>query len=319
MRGRATWLVVGAVAALALAAALDAFWPRSGPRLPPPAEAPTEVEPDPTEDDLARAGAGGLLFLTIRAGAGCEYRTVAIPQLDVVSSGRLATCRFQVSPDAEHIAELWECPARSSRVLVVSNPVTVHPFVGCAAAWKPDGAFTYLTRTAAVVEAAGPPCLRAPACLRTLVPWQAVARGIRRLDAGLGPEAASQIEWLTPARLAVVVRRRGNAESIVLFRGRRPLHSLDFPFAPHVHVEVDETRRELLVGGRGGGFAAFNFNGGFTSAARVPFADAAAVAVSPDGRFLALARPGNVCIYERESAGAALSCIPGDAQDLAWR
>jgi hypothetical protein len=317
MRIRATAVVVTAVAVLALAATIDAL------RRDGEGEAPRRVRsaaPTATQSasrDLEREGVSGLLYLTVRTAAVCEFRVYALPRLTITSGGGLATCRFQVSPDGRHIAELHECPAREGLLRELFDPSIARAFPGCAAAWKPDGTLTYVSR-GAVVEAESLDCLGAVGCARAILSRRAVARGAARLGTRFRSALLTQTEWLTGMRMAAVVRDGSNAESIVFFQGRKPDGVLGFPFALHTHVEAVPRRREILVGGRGQGMFAFPYEGRSGSPNQVPFGDAAAVAESPDGRWLALARPGNACIYRRRDE-SVVGCIPADAQDLTWR
>jgi hypothetical protein len=323
MRIRATALLVAGVAVLALAATIDALrgdGDEKDPERPRPAT--TTTGPTATESaaqELERAGVSGTLYLTIRSGPGCDYRATALPSLESAGSGFLQRCRFAVSPDGRRVAEVATCPDnRASLVRNLLNPEVADAFRGCSAAWKPGGAFTYVSGGAVVVASID--CLGAAGCLRVVIPRDAVARGVRRIGPGLDPASVAQIEWLTASRLAVVVRIDRDTESIVLFERRRPIQTVDPTVPPHSHLEVDADRKEIHVGGRGlGGFFTFNFNGGFVDGDRIPFGDAAAIAYSPDGRWLALARPGNVCIYPRVESDFPVGCIEGDAQDLAWR
>jgi len=319
MRSRLTWLVVIGVAGVAFAAILDVV---DGDR--------TETDPIPTmrsarpvEAPIAvafrKAGVSGVLYITLPSGPGCDYRANALPSLELVGSGFLQRCRVAVSPDGRHVAEVATCPDnRASLVRNLQNPEVADAFRGCSAAWKPDGTFTYVVRGRIV--RANVECLGAVGCVRVVIPRSAVARGVQRLGAGLGLASVAQIEWLTASRLAVVVRINRERESIVLFEQRRPLQTLDLSLPPHSHLEVVADREEIHVGGRGlGGFVTFNFNGGLVDGDRIPFGDAAAIAYSPDGRWLALARPGNVCIHPSGEPDFPVGCIEGDAQDLAWR
>jgi hypothetical protein len=81
-------------------------------------------------------------------------------------------------------------------------------------------------------------------------------------------------------------------------------------------------RRSYSVGGEFGG-QVFDPQGNFVSASRFPFADLAAVAESPGGRWFAVARPGSVCIYEETEPPPReyfpITCLEADAVDLAWR
>ena len=320
MRSRATVLVAAAVGLLAVAAAIDALPSRDGPSEPAVGPATTAAaEEDSGAGDLARAGVFGTLFVAVDAVSGCDYRAFALPSLDVLSSARLRTCRFQVAPDARHLAEARGCPAHGVlRVFEVLNPVNFRTLEGCAPAWDPNGTFTYVSRGAMV--RGNVDCLQAAGCLRTAIPRRDLAAGLRRLGTRIDATDVAAVHWLTPSRVAIVARDELNADSIVFFDGRRAVQRGDFAFSPGAHLEVVRDREEIFIGGRGqGGLTVFNFEGGFVAADRVPFRDGAAIAHSPDGRWLALARPDNVCIYPTRDPEFPVGCIPRDAKDLAWR
>jgi hypothetical protein len=314
MRHRATLLVFGAVVLLVGAAVVDAI--RTAGR----SEAPNAAAlvADATTGEVARRGLSGVLYLTVRSGPRCEYRALALPLLELLATGPLSTCRFQVSPDGDEVSELRECPPRLARIRVITDPTSVRTFSGCAPAWQSTRTLTFMSN-GAVVAAKGLDCLGNPGCLDVLVPSRAVARGLALLRSGLQASSIARTAWVNPSRLAVVVRVGPRAESIVFFEDGQPANTADRRFPLHSQIEVVSHGAELLVGGRGRGFLSFNSEGAFIARDRVPFADAAAVAESPNREWLALARPGQVCIYRRPDSDEPALCFPADAQDLAWR
>jgi hypothetical protein len=314
MRHRATVLVVGAVVLLVGAAVFDAI--RTADR----SEAPDAAAllADATTGDVARPGLSGVLYLTVRSGSRCEYRAVALPLLELLATGPLSTCRFQVSPDGNEVSELRECPPRLGRIRATFGPTSVRMFRGCAPAWQSTRTLTYLSN-GAVVVAEDLDCLGNPGCLDVLVPRRAVVRGLALLRSGLRASSIARTSWLDPSRLAIMARVGPRAESIVFFEDGQPANTADRRFPLHSEIEVVSHGAELLVGGRGRGFLSLNSEGAFVARDRVPFADAAAVAESPDRDWLALARPGRVCIYRRPDSDEPALCFPADAQDLAWR
>ena len=307
-------LVVGAVVLLVGAAVFEAI------RTVDRSEAPdaAAVRADTTTGDAAPSGVSGVLYLTVRRGSRCEYRAVALPLLELLATGPLSTCRFQVSPDGDEVSELRECPPRLGRIRVTSDPASVRMFSGCAPAWQSTRTLTYLSN-GAVVAAEDLRCLGNPGCLDVLVPRRAVARGLALLRSGLRASSIARMAWVNRSRLAIVVRVGPRTESIVFFEGGQPANTADRRFPLHSEIEVVSHGAELLVGGRGRGFLSLNSEGAFVARDRVPFADAAAVAESPDREWLALARPGQVCIYRRPDSDEPALCFPADAQDLAWR
>ena len=104
MRGTATWLLVGALAALGVAAGADALRSLGGPdrgASEPPAEPAPEAEPEPAGDALADAraelrSAGVPAGVLTYSDETCRLRSVTLPDNDPChaepdSSGRSAT------------------------------------------------------------------------------------------------------------------------------------------------------------------------------------------------------------------------------------
>jgi hypothetical protein len=85
---------------------------------------------------------------------------------------------------------------------------------------------------------------------------------------------------------------------------------------------VSQRSQEILIADRGFGVQVYGRDGRFVSANRFTFSDVGAVAESPEGRWVALARPGNICIYEDTEPPprirTPIGCLPFDAVDLAW-
>jgi hypothetical protein len=314
MRHRATALVIGAVVVLVGAAVVDAIRTADGSEPP----TPTAPQADAPADSPPPVGLSGVLYLTVRSGAGCEYRAFAFPDLDLVARGPLSTCRFQVSPDAEHVAEFSECPPGRARIRFTSDPAIAGTFTGCAPAWRLPRRFTFVS-DGAVVAARRLECLGAADCLDVIVSKTALTRGLALLESGRGSPTVVQIAWVSGSRLAVLARTGPRAESIVFFDDGQPSDVAEGPFPPHSQIEVVMNGAELLVGGRGRGFVSLNSEEAVVSHDRVPWDDAAAVAESPDREWLALAQPGQVCIYARPQSDDPEVCFPADAQDLAWR
>src|SRR5262245_29366194 len=106
MRMKATWLVVGVVAAIAVAAGVDALrgepaksgQPQGTTEAEQPSASTTSAEPEaPAPDGLA----GGLLYYT---GADCSLRAAELPEGAAVEAPNWDECDFALSPDARRVA-----------------------------------------------------------------------------------------------------------------------------------------------------------------------------------------------------------------------
>ncbi len=154
MPRRGTWLVVGALAAIALVAAVDSLRGEDE----GPASAPgTTTEQTATEAAPAAAGPeafGGVLYY---ADESCELRAARLPTLEAVEAPSWDECRFVLSPDGTRasgagsgwdphsdprIGRLFQSEGGSIQVSSNLGPEG-EPFRGSVPAWRPDGTLTY--------------------------------------------------------------------------------------------------------------------------------------------------------------------------------
>jgi hypothetical protein len=296
---RGTALLVATVVALGIAATIDAL--RSGDGGEPPPVPTTSTSPQAA---LRRADVTGTLYFAVRNP--CEVRGVRFPDLSDSVSFTSEFCRFDVN-SAGAVVEGPRCPGEGVRVQRMGQ--RSRGFPGCAPAWRPNGDLTFVLDGDLVDEE------------KVLI--EDVARFAQ--DAlGRGSRlAVQQLAWLTDERVAVVVTTRNVVSAvIVVVENGRAVSEPIFAEAD-ANVEVSADREEFFVGGDGFGVQVFNRRGAFVSGSRFNFVDVAAAAESPDGRFVALARPGNLCIYEEVDPPPRerfpVSCLPFDAVDLAWR
>jgi hypothetical protein len=332
----ATRFVVGLVAVVFAVAIADSF--RGG-------EEADEPAPTTTARSLARGvesriaianrlrheGIRGRLIYTEES---CALRAVSLPDLEPAATPavRGLGCGFSASPDGERVATpgaAWSPDSRRVAVCRGSDVVVsvaterapeVERHAGCTPAWRPDGVLT-LVRDGEVVEAGGRPLVRRPA-IEAAARAHPVAPDPPELSIAYD---VVDVAWLTARRVAVLLRivftsarREFDPEmQVAIFEGARVVGTEDgfgetwtrldarssvVAVRPGVLVEVEGRRLYPQVGAGTGG--------------------ADAVAVSPDGRWLAAGLRGRVTLLSIPAlrAGRFRSVsLPFAARDLAWR
>jgi hypothetical protein len=298
---RGTALLVAAVVALGIAATVDALRSDDG-REPPPGSATSSISP---QAELRRADVTGMLYFAVRNP--CEVRGVRLPNLSDAVSFTSEFCRFDVN-SAGAVVEGPPCPREGARVQRIGE--RTREFSGCAPTWKPNGDLTFVL-DGDVVDAEENVLIEDVARFAQ----NALGRGSRL--------AVQQLAWLTGERVAVVVTTRAVVSAVVVVVEEGRLVSEPIFAETDANVEVSADGEEFFVKGDGVGVQVFNRRGAFVSGSRFNFVDVAAAAESPDGRLVALARPGNLCIYEESDPPPRerfpVTCFPFDAVDLAWR
>jgi hypothetical protein len=144
MRRWATWLLLGALAALALVAVADALRGNRSTTL-------SHSLPPSSEEKRAAIETGGVIFYSDEADD-CRLAASEFPSLESGPPPKLRSCRFSVSPDGTMAfpGDVTWSPdgARSSRevgnLLEVTSTESqqVICFPGSAPAFKPDGTLT---------------------------------------------------------------------------------------------------------------------------------------------------------------------------------
>ena len=223
MGRRVTWVVVGAVAALAVAATVEAL--RREPEAqstttsrerPAPASTPTRVPISGREevrDLLETAGARGVLYLGDR---NCRLRTLLLPAVEWRSQPeRPVPCRFTVDlagsvhPDDVRIETQTGVRAvcRGSRVDVFGQTgIALATFPdACAPAWRPDTSLSFVRDGELVLT----PDLRNERVLLSRA----------ELERALGPGSQLlEAAWFDDQTYAAAVRR-GRETLVAVFRG----------------------------------------------------------------------------------------------------
>jgi hypothetical protein len=299
-RFRASVIVVAGLIGLALAAAVDALRGDGDEA----ERVPATVEIASPAADLRRAGVSGELYFTVRSGHGCRLRALTLPSVRDAASFEFEWCRFDVS-GAGNVVAGPPCPGDRVEVRAVDAPPS--SWRGCAPAWKPNGELTFV-RAGDVVTPT-----------RTLL--RDVTR-LARLALGEGSRlAVHELAWLSDTRLAAVVGDPTVSSAVIVIAESGRAVSEPIFVGEETAIQVSHDRREAFA--TAAGFVqVFDPRGVVRSQSRFGLPDVAAVADSPDGRWLALARPGNVCIYRLTEPPPRqpfpVACLPFDAVDLAW-
>jgi hypothetical protein len=321
MRRLATPLLMAAVAAVGIAALVDAVRGREAPN--PRAEAVSE---------LREAGLRGRL---VYANARCRLRALSLPDLQAARPprGPSFACTFSVSPDGRRVVQgdaAWDPSsfeyARCGRFGVdVRRPGLGFGlnFSGCAPAFRPGG-FLTIARDEGFVEVRA--TCPAPPCERVLLGRDDLLAAAAQhpnvpVSLALVVIDIADVEWLSHTRVALLVELRflgrlealGPQQLIALYQGKRLVFAQPLLFGPEIE--------RLEAAPRGRYFAAepnllLRWDG---SQAHLPrLADPHSLAWSPDGRWLAIATRASVYLFEIEGRGRLVR-VPLVARDLAWR
>jgi hypothetical protein len=303
MRVRSTWLLLAAVIGLGVVAAVDAVRGDGGKPERVGALATTSPAADLRKEDVT-----GVLYFTMTSENGCRLRALALPGLQDAASFELEWCRFDVSREGNVVAGP-PCPGRTFEIRSIDE--LSGGFQGCAPAWKPSGELTFV-RDGDVQTPEGDVLI------------EDVAFFARSSFPAGSRLYVREMAWLTETRLVLVVRGTGVhpdlRDLVVLVEDGRRLSGGELN-ASRIHVSRQAP--QIFVAYPGSGLVVYDQRGVVRSPeSRFPFSDISAATDSPDGRWIALARPGNVCIYEpmepRPREEFPVACLPFDAVDLAW-
>lgn len=320
---------MGAVAALGVAAVVDALPGRGGGE--PPATTVASPPRLKAPSVSGRLDAAGTLYYTDDL---CRLRALSLPGFDPVEAPDWDECAFSLSPDGRSIlgdSVLWE-PRGSKRaagigglVYVVSDPAGwEYRFTGDAPAYTPDGRLTFV-RDREVLELTGycRPRRKAPWCERVLLTSRDLFGGCRHPRESA---AVKEIAWLTPTRL-VAVLALGDKEFIRVYEGRETVQTVPGVGGRFAEISVSPQRRYAAVRvARPSGFVLLDRDArpfALTevrrdSEGRPPFTGGRAVAWSPDDAWTAIARRDTVVLFRMGPESPAVVTIDLSAHDLAW-
>jgi hypothetical protein len=328
MRARATWFVVGALVALAVAAVVDALpWPR--------AEVPTAAREAPPEPDVAKPSARfeaqGTLFYTDNF---CRLRGLKLPSLEAVEAPEWEDCGFSLSPNADGVLPqgvTWE-PRGARRVAAFDGSVYVvsdaagweYRFRGEAPAFRPDGTLTFI-RKGQVFEITADcrPRRNVPWCERLLLSRSDL---LEPFADGSQPVRVKEIAWLSPTRMAAVVAFE-QEDMIALYDGGRFVDLVarigwrftELSVSPQRHylaARVERPRGFVFVDRDGRPFALREIRR--DNYGRPPFTAGRAVTWSADDSWTVVARSNDVVFFRMGPESPDVVNVEVTAHDLAW-
>ena len=316
MRRLRSALVVGAVALVAVAAAVDGI--RGGERKP---------EPRSRGDDAgdvastAESVSGTLVYLDRH----CRLHRIALPSGADANAPRQVACGLTLDPTGRvaHEGETWQ-PGGVLSARCIDGHVAVRapggkPILrrrGCSPAWKPDGSLTY------VVDGS----LRLSSRLsdrRLLLSARDVSRAVGPARATIGPTRLREVAWLDDRRFAALLTTNEppgpeGLDLLVVFEGRRPVRGATF-LAPRLSGLVVSPRGGHLVvrTGRGPREALTLFDRSGTPS-NLSFVNAHAIAWSPDERWAVAATRRSILLFRTTGPYLRVRRFAIVATDIAW-
>jgi hypothetical protein len=323
MGGRGTWLVGIAVAAIAVAAIVDAV--RGGDAQPTAASEPaattaTSTEPRSGARPVAGGVPTGVLYYTDED---CTLKAARLPTLLGVGAPGWHACRFVLAPDATSVSAPpsgWDpvgdflFRVDKGWVIVTSNN---EPFgervAGTAAAWRPDGSLTYVADGAVREWPSG----------RVLLSQDDLAEAVRAHpdvpDRGhVLPVTVRELGWLDDRHAVVILEGliSGPRQSLLaIFEGHRLVS---------MHFEDGARLSELRVSPRGGFIGlrardAFLLLNGRGDTLPAPLLIGyRSIAWSSDDGWIAAATANETVIF-RTGEQSIERRLPLVARDLDWR
>jgi hypothetical protein len=316
MRRAATWLVVAGLVALAAVALIETFLrddeqAADRPSVPATTTSPSEQD---LSEELEAAGARGLLYLANGDGERCELTAVRLPSLAIETGFSVPDCRIAVSPEGL-VATGLDCD-EASGALWDSNGGIVEQFSGCAPAWKPNGALTFL-RDGEVLTAPSSCFGRIDECARVSLSKRDIRRG---LPASETRAALREIAWLDATRMAAILR--GGADFVAVFEGREPVVPPSFGTGRGrlTDLMVDgAARRVLAIGDETQGVFELDDLGRFQDTFPTPAVpEVRSLAIAPDGAWAAVSGRRFVVVFQTGDPPGRSFPLPYEAQPIAW-
>jgi hypothetical protein len=335
-----TWAIVGALAALAIAAVVDAL-PDDAARDKEPTRAEARLS-EPRAGSARRMDAAGVLYYTDEF---CRLRALRLPAFEPVEAPEWDGCGFSLSPDGRSVVGagiVWQrqgdlrAAGVSDLVYVVSDSRGWEYRVsGEAPAFKPDGALTFV-RGHDIVELT-PSCRPLSprlSCERVLLTGRDLLEPLRedpnaaRDPAALETASVKATAWLTQTRLVAALAFDGaDEELIAVYEGKTLIRTIT-GFGGRVAELLASPRRSYAAARleRPSGFVLLDRAGQpfvLTEVrrdvhGRPPFTGGHALAWSPDDAWTAIARRDSVVFFRMGVGSPAAVRMALVARDLAW-
>jgi hypothetical protein len=324
-----TWGLVAAVAALGLAAGIDAL--RGGEEPEPVAatepEPTTSAEADPADRTLAAAGedlrrAGVPEGRLVWSDEDCGVHSLLLPGLAERPVHDLVACQSEGASFSQPGGVRAECGGGLLRVWAgpLGEPELVARERGCGPAWKPDRSVTFV-QDGSIRRFAPCPGDPEPGPLLCSKPVLTRAELARQLTGAFWPVARprfKELRWLDDERFAAVVQGRTPEERVdflALF-DRGKLVGDPVPYVELGGLKASPTgSRVAAADTERGGIVALDGNG-----RRIQLAldSGHGIAWSPDENWIAEATEGGIYVWRADDESPELIHIPVVARDLLW-
>ena len=316
MRRLRSALVAGAVALVAVAAAVDGI--RGSERKLEPRGSRTD---DARTTVAAASVSGTLVYLDGR----CRLHRIALPSGAEARAPRKLACGLTLDAAGRLVrgGETWQ-PGGALSALCSDGHVTVQAaggeailrHRGCGPAWKPDGSLTYVLNGT----------LRLSSRLRDrrlLLSVQDVGRAVGRARATIGAARLREVAWLDDRRFAALLgtsRPPGpeGLDLVMVFEGQRAVRGATF-LAPRLSGLVASPRgRHLVVRTGRGPREALMLLDRQGNPSNLSFVNAHAVAWSPDERWAVVATRRSLLIFRATGPYLRVRRLAIVATDVAW-
>jgi hypothetical protein len=330
-----TWLLVGAVAALAVAAGVDALRGEGegepGHAAAEPArQTGAEAGFAQARRELRAAGVSGVLTYADEA---CRLSTISLPELERRTGIGRGSCTFRSTVGNEFVLDgstpEWPGGGLSARCnrpwleLRLPDGSLYARARGCGVAWRPDGSATFL-RNGEVLSFA--PCRgdelgELPVrCTWTVLSRADLAEQVRRARWTGFDFAVQELHWLDQRRFAAIVQARSadrSADLLAIFDEGTLVSGPRFGYNELSNLRPSPsgafvTARILNPSG----LVAVDRDGGYV---RLALGTGDALAWSPDEEWIAEATADGIYVYPAEEPNPRFIHIPIVARDLVWR
>jgi hypothetical protein len=337
VRRPATWLAVGVVLLVGVAAAADALRQKAA----EPEAASTTTEPAGTTTRASPAtGLSGVLYYTDEE---CRLQGVQLPDLEQVGGPEWRQCVFSLAPDGRDIEAEGAVWSRTGTGKAIADRGTIavewrdggsYSFAGSAPAFRRNGRLTFFSGGS--IREVHSRCSLADVrrCSRIIVPRRAIVLAARQhpngdVAPGFLTVAVRSMVWLDtqegPERLVALITLRvrtvGDFNVLALFERRRPYGVVSvLQGLSGLRASPGGTYFGVLTGAPPG-ILLYDRDGG--SLAPVPLTNVRSFDWSHDEAWIAIATAGDVYVAQAESfeldEELRLRRLGIVAADLAWR